>query len=450
MFSKLGRYVAVLCLYHIAAQIGSVSADKVLVVLEKDLEQQDYALTWSSLEARGHELCFRDASERATSTLEASQFQHILLFAPSAKQLPEDLNPQRLVEYTQHGKNLLVALSPHVSEFWRDFAREFDLEFDDRGTRVIDHFSYDVSLDDDSSHSVIVVPLSGCRPPFVASETGAGPPVLYRGIGHAVGRRPLATNILYAPVTSYSGDPSRVGNLVDDVHLAGTSTGLVTAFQAKNNARITFVGSTDVFSDVFQSASIESSNGLRQVDLALPNRYPRSGNTAFLSDLTRWTMQETGIIRIDATRHYRASDGQRQDLYRMGEELAYDVDLVVKDKDTDLSAHLDDLQLEFTMLDPHLRVPLTISGQSIHGRKGETAVRYTTSFHAPDRHGVFALRVDYRRPGWSFLDEKAVVSVAPSRHDEFERFITGALPYYGGALSVSVATLVLVILWTLQ
>ncbi|SDA02491.1 BZ3501_MvSof-1269-A2-R1_Chr12-3g03635 [Microbotryum saponariae] len=428
MFSKLGRYAAVLCLCHVAAQIGSVSADKVLVVLEKDLEQQDYALTWSSLEARGHELSFRDASERATSTLEASQFQHILLFAPSAKQLPEDLNAQRLVEYTQHGKNLLVALSPHVSEFWRDFAREFDLEFDDRGTRVIDHFSYDVSLDDDSSHSVIVVPLSGSRSPFVAPETSAGPPVLYRGIGHAVGRRPLATNILYAPVTSYSGDPSRVGNLADDLHLAGTSTGLVTAFQAKNNARITFVGSTDVFSDVFQSTSIESSNGLRQVDLALP---------------------KTGVIRIDATRHYRVSDGQRQDLYCMGEELAYNVDLVVKDKDANLLAHLDDLQLDFTMLDPHLRVPLTISDQ-VHGRMGETAVRYTTSFQAPDRHGVFTLRVDYRRPGWSFLDEKAVVSVAPSRHDEFERFITGALPYYGGALSVSVATLVLVILWTLQ
>ncbi|SCV73025.1 BQ2448_6950 [Microbotryum intermedium] len=443
MLSRLGHHAVVLYLCLAAAHIAPVSADKVLVVLDKDLAQQDFALTWSSLEARGHELSFRDASETATSTLDASQFQHILLFAPSSKQLPGDLNPQRLVEYSQQGTNLLIALSPHVSEFWRDFAREFDLEFDDRGSRVIDHFNYDVGLDDDSSHSVIVVPLSGCKSPFVAPETSAGPPLLYRGIGHAIGRRPLATNILHASPTAYSGDASRIGNLADDVFLAGTSAGLVTAFQAKNNARITFVGSTDVFSDVFQRASVESSNGLR---------FARSGNAAFISDLTRWTMQETGVIRIDAARHYRASDGQRQDLYRVGEELpqAYDVDIVVKDEDARLLAQLDDLQLEFTMLDPHLRVPLTVSDRQIHADDGETAVRYTSSFHAPDRHGVFTLRVDYRRPGWSFLDEKALVSVAPPRHDEFERFITGAMPYYGGALSVSVATLVVVVLWILQ
>lgn len=99
-----------------------------------------------------------------------------------------------------------------------------------------------------------------------------------------------------------------------------------------------------------------------------------------------------------------------------------------------------DFQFEFTMLDPHLRLPLAASPSGV----------LSARFRAPDRHGVFTLRVDYRRPGWTFLDEKLVVSVTPPRHDEYDRFITGAWPYYAGAFSVSAATLVFAVLWALQ
>lgn len=51
----------------------------------------------------------------------------------------------------------------------------------------------------------------------------------------------------------------------------------------------------------------------------------------------------------------------------------------------------DDLQLEFTMLDPHIRTVL----MPVAGRDGE----YSVQFRAPDRHGVFKFVVDYRRKG---------------------------------------------------
>lgn len=104
----------------------------------------------------------------------------------------------------------------------------------------------------------------------------------------------------------------------------------------------------------------------------------------------------------------------------------------------------DDLQLEFTMLDPHVRIPL-VRTQSLNNRQ-----RYEASFVAPDRHGVFTLRVDHRRPGWANLETATVVSVTPLYHDEYERFILGAFPYYGGALSVSAGLLVFAVLWILQ
>lgn len=98
------------------------------------------------------------------------------------------------------------------------------------------------------------------------------------------------------------------------------------------------------------------------------------------------------------------------------------------------------------MLDPHLRLPLSV----LPSASSPSATRLGARFQAPDRHGVFTLRVDYRRPGWTYLDEKLVVSVTPPRHDEYDRFITGAWPYYGGAASVSAATLVFIVLWALQ
>lgn len=101
------------------------------------------------------------------------------------------------------------------------------------------------------------------------------------------------------------------------------------------------------------------------------------------------------------------------------------------------------------MLDPHLRLPLSAPSAE-PAASVSTASRFSARFKAPDRHGVFTFKVDYRRAGWSFIDSKTVVSVTPPRHDQYERFITGALPYYGGAASVSIATIGFVVLWLLQ
>lgn len=53
---------------------------------------------------------------------------------------------------------------------------------------------------------------------------------------------------------------------------------------------------------------------------------------------------------------------------------------------------LKDLQLEFTMLDPHIRTALL----PVQGEPG----KYSVTFRAPDRHGVFKFVVDYKRKGY--------------------------------------------------
>ena len=100
---------------------------------------------------------------------------------------------------------------------------------------------------------------------------------------------------------------------------------------------------------------------------------------------------------------------------------------------------LTDLQLEFTMLDPHIRTALP----AVPGVPG----KYSVTFRAPDRHGVFKSVVDYKRHGWTFLASSTTVPVVPPRHDGYPRFLSAAWPYYAGAISTSVGFLLFSALW---
>ena len=99
---------------------------------------------------------------------------------------------------------------------------------------------------------------------------------------------------------------------------------------------------------------------------------------------------------------------------------------------------LDDLQLEFTMLDPHVRTALL---------PADELGKYSVQFRVPDRHGVFKFVIDHRRRGWTFLRSATVVPVVPPRHDGYPRFLSAAWPYYAGAISTSAAFVLFCAVW---
>jgi len=90
----------------------------------------------------------------------------------------------------------------------------------------------------------------------------------------------------------------------------------------------------------------------------------------------------------------------------------------------------DDMQMEFVMLDPHVRKTMTCDKNS---------GKFVASFVAPDNYGIFKFRVLYRRQGFSVLHAETQVSLRPFKHNEYERFIFSAYPYYSGAISATVA-----------
>src|SRR4051812_47908963 len=159
------------------------------------------------------------------------------------------ITPITIVDFMKEGGNILLAANPSASETIRDLGREFDVEFDDRETAVIDHFAYNAE-GDQSDHTVIIADQFGDYAGSIISEDARANPILFRGIAHRAGTVPLLTKVLLGGPTVYSAETT-AGEPLEDVFVAGKEVGLVSAFQARNNARAVFAGSLDLFSDKF-------------------------------------------------------------------------------------------------------------------------------------------------------------------------------------------------------
>ncbi|EFP74210.1 uncharacterized protein PGTG_00166 [Puccinia graminis f. sp. tritici CRL 75-36-700-3] len=411
-----------------------VSADKILIVIEDGVERSNYQLLWSSLNARNHQLSFRAAKDATPALAEFGEpaFDHLILFSPTAKSFPADLSPQALVQFLEDGGNILLAGSTNLSEYWRDFGREFDVDFDDRASSVIDNFHH---LDQDpltTYTSIETNPLIEDQIVIPPSLRSNNLPVLFRGIGHAVGKNPLLMSVLRASPLAYSAE-AKSKESDPNPFIIGDEIGLVSAFQTKKQSRILFVGSLDFFSDQFMTT-----------ELTLPDgKKTSTGNRKVVDHLTKWVMQESGVLRIVSVTHSKVGGEPEPPRYRVNEQIEYKVDVQMLQNGRWGPCPLKDLQLEFTMLDPHLRVTLTPTKSP----KG-THTTYSTVFRAPDRHGVFTFKLDYRRrTGYTHLEKGIQVSVTPLEHDQYERFIFGAYPYYLGTLSVLASFLLFSFVW---
>ncbi|OWZ17491.1 Dolichyl-diphosphooligosaccharide-protein glycosyltransferase, partial [Phytophthora megakarya] len=259
--------------------------------------------------------------------------------------------------------------------------------------------------------------------------------VAFSGVGMSLEpNNILAFHALMAPPTAYSANPVKpiTDKVVASDLLFGNQIGLVTAVQGRNNARLVFAGSLDLFSDKYF--------GNKQL-----------ANAEFADAMTKWGFQESGVLRMTNVKHHREdgsqpakmlSDANRGDqpitlypdaevardslVYRVKDNLTYSLDLHELKDGKWLPYKADDVQLEFVMLDPHVRTTLT------HDNKGH----FSVTFQAPDVYGIFLFRVMYRRLGLSTIYTTTQVSLRPFKHDEYERFIPAAYPYYASAFSM--------------
>jgi len=81
------------------------------------------------------------------------------------------------------------------------------------------------------------------------------------------------------------------------------------------------------------------------------------------------------------------------------------------------------------MIDPYIRTFLS------HDNMGKFALDFTV----PDVYGVYKFVINHWRYGYSHLFVSQKVSLHPYRHDEYERYIFAAFPYYTSAFSIMAA-----------
>jgi oligosaccharyltransferase complex subunit beta len=284
----------------------------------------------------------------------------------------------------------------------------------------VDHSNYDLELDEGDHTTVATEKFTNLQ-----SILGSGPtaPVLFNGIALAVNEAsPYVMTVLSGSKTSYSYAPfSRfpaTGNSLGKQN-GGTNTRLVVAVQMKNNARVVFAGSSALFSDRYIQSPV----------VTAAKRWEKSGNGAFVSELSKWNFQDRSLLRATELTHNAVSKSEKNPrTYRISDELEFSVRIEEYDGAT-LSWKPftnSDVQLEFVMMDPYVRTTLKHNGRGY----------YTTRFQVPDTMGVYKFRINYKFPGYSYLDTEAQVAVRPFRHDEYERFLPAAYPYYAGAFSM--------------
>ncbi|KAJ1025884.1 hypothetical protein NDA16_002510 [Ustilago loliicola] len=205
--------------------LPSSTGNRILVVLDPT-SRSTYSQFFSTLTSRGYTVEYKSPRDVKPTLIEHDvlSYDHLILLSPSSKSLSADLAPQQLVEYLKNGGNMIVGLDSSVSEMHRDLAREFSLEFEDKGSALVDHFRHSAELDA-GNHTTVLVGGEATQPGlspgglvenlnvFSAETLQAAKekPLLYRGIVHRVGANPLAFPLVLPPATSYSSEtPSLV------------------------------------------------------------------------------------------------------------------------------------------------------------------------------------------------------------------------------------------------
>lgn len=123
----------------------------------------------------------------------------------------------------------------------------------------------------------------------------------------------------------------------------------------------------------------------------------KSGNEIFAKDITAWTFKETLVLRLDATMHHHQNATDlfvEPEFYTTNDIVTFEALIFEYDPSRGKwkpKNDIEDLQVEFTMLDPHIRTPLLAHP--------EQQAKYEVTFRVPDRHGVFKFVIDYKRPG---------------------------------------------------
>jgi oligosaccharyltransferase complex subunit beta len=415
---RFGGLFIVVVLF-IVGVLSIQESKRTLVILDSSSIKTSHSRFFKSLEQKGYTLAyFTEDDTVAFKTYGEWNYDNLILFAPSTTDLPSGVTAKSILEFIDDGHNVLLVGGTEIGKPFADIASDCNVEFDEEGTFVLDHLNFN-SSDFDGSHNVIVADPTNIVDASIIFPKKVDSPILFKGIGQDIEEdSSLLFCVLSASSTAYSHSPDEK---IEELSVAGKKICLVSALQARNNARIVFAGSLELFSDSYFSSPVQ-----KYTSEGNGKSSPKSGNEDFTRQLVEWLFQERGILRAIDVQHHRVGETTSPFTYTIKEDIEYSIQIQEWDGKQWIPYLAEDVQLEFRMLDPYVRINLK------HNKSG----RYTTSFKVPDVYGVFTFKVEYIRRGYGFLTSITRTPVRPFRHNEYERFIQSAFPYYASAFSM--------------
>lgn len=405
-------------LLSIAFSPESPTDRRVLVLVDDFAIKSSHSLYFGSLTSRGFQLEFKLADDPNIGLQRYGQYLYdaLILFCPSVDRFGGSIDVASIVDFVDSGHDLTVAADGNASDLIREVATECGVEFDeDPAAMVIDHTNYAVS-NFDGDHTLID------SDDFIKSDVILGSkkieaPVLFQGIGHSLNpANSLVLKVLSASPSAYSANPK--SKLSNPPSLTGSAISLVSVVQARNNARILITGSLSMFSNRFFRSGVQKAGS--------SIKHEKSGNEQFLTEITKWVFHERGHLKAANVRHHKVGESDEPAIYRINDDLEYSVE-IYEWSGTSWEPYVsDDVQVQFYMMSPYVLKTLSTN------QKGH----YCAEFKVPDVYGVFQFKVEYQRLGYTSLSLSKQIPVRPYRHNEYDRFLPAAYPYYGSAFSM--------------
>lgn len=402
--------LAALFINAATAQKPTIEKNKVIVVLDNLAIRDSHSIYFRNLEEQGFKLEYKHISQDIKLIEFGEYLYDQMIFFAASENEPKNLKVEKILDFFDSGHNIIFAADVDISKTYRNLANALGVEFDGYGSRVYDGthtFQAKNFVADSAFHDV-----------------APGQSISYKGIGMSL--TTYENFQVYPFIRGNEFTYSRLENPGGSKILsAGKNVILGATIQGRNNARAFITGSLEMFSNELSAAS-------------------RGNNEIFVEGLTQWAFQLRGVLRVDGIFHHFANDNTFQPHeYKVYDDIVYNADISTYDHKTGkwVPYVADDLQLEFVMLDPYIRTGLkNVKGTS----------RYSVGFRAPDKYGVFQFKVTYRRPGYTFLNLATKITVRPFKHNEYERFLFEAYPYYATVFASLAGFVIFVIYFLLD
>ncbi|XP_050366703.1 dolichyl-diphosphooligosaccharide--protein glycosyltransferase 48 kDa subunit [Argentina anserina] len=391
---------------------------RVLVLLDDLAVKSSHSLFFNTLQSRGFDLDFKLADDPKIGLQRYGQYTYdaLILFSPTVDRFGGSIDLAAILDFVDSGHDLIIAADTNASDLIRQISVECGVDFDeDPSAMVIDHTSYAVS-DSEGDHTLIA---SG---DFIKSDVILGSkkieaPVLFKGIGHTINsENSLVLKVLSASPSAYSANP--ISKLSSPPSLTGSSISLVSVVQARNNARVMISGSLSMFSDRFFRSKVQKAGSA--------DKHEKSANEQFVTELSKWVFHERGHLKAVNVRHHKVGETDEPAIYRINDDVEYLVEIYEWHGKSWEPYVADDVQVQFYMMSPYVLKTLSTD------KKGH----YFTAFKVPDVYGVFQFKVEYNRLGYTSVALSKQIPVQPFRHNEYERFIPAAYPYYGATFTM--------------